>query len=328
MPLNIQIAKLSQDDWTCAAITTVFSPNVYASLATGIRDLEWTEAIQSFYRQREVNLRGIPVFENIFSSEVRSRIAQEVGTFFGTMLDTDFDVAAHKMIAGDFIGVHTDANDFGETHRLTVTMNESWSMNDGGVLLSLNGSSIKDVRDAWLPTANNGFLFEISNTSFHAVSPIVGDRPRYSLIFTFKRSPHATQIDPTWTPFPLVSDVECGKSTASHMGISSSTFGCPYQYLAFGNVDEFRNYVDGHLENAPSRWTYRHENSINVDEFGFQSKGPEYLRVDTVRQLRRIPPLIVVRRESGKYALVDGSHRLCYANDDKKGVGVVVFEEQ
>jgi hypothetical protein len=247
--------------------------------------------------------------------------------FFGAKLEPDFDIAAHKMIEGDFIGVHTDENGFGETHRLTVTLNDHWSIADGGVLLSLNGSSIKDVRDAWLPSANCGFLFEISNTSFHAVSPIVGVRPRYSLILTFKRDVKISDVSPRWSPFPLLSDVACGKSTAFQMGISPLTFESSYEFVAFEDVAGFRCYVDDFLENSPSLWSYRDGYSINVDQHGSQSKGPEGARVDSVRQLRRIPPLIVVRRKTGKYALVDGSHRLSYANDDKKSLGIAVFEE-
>lgn len=326
--MNPRLVKLSQDDWGCAAVCNVFPPHIYRDLVHGFEDLEWHEAAQSFYRQREVNLGGVLFYENLFNTQVREGIAHKVGQFFGVKLDRNFDVAAHKMIAGDFIGVHTDANRFGETHRLTVTMNDGWSIADGGVLLSLNGPSLKNVRDAWLPTANNGFLFEISERSFHAVSPIIGVRPRYSLILTFKRIKNTIDECPTWMPFPLQSDVDSGMSTAAHMGIHSSSFEAPYQFMEFENCEAFNKYVGGHLENAPSLWSYRIGQSMNVDQNGFQSKGPDSARVDAIGQLRRIPPIVVVNRKFGGYTLVDGSHRLSYASDKKMSLGVAVFPEQ
>ena len=67
---------------------------------------------------------------------------------------------------------------------------------------------------------------------------------------------------------------------------------------------------------------------MNVDQNGFQFKGPDSARVDAIATLRRIPPIIVVKRKSGDYTLVDGSHRLSYASDQKTGVAIIVFQEQ
>jgi hypothetical protein len=47
-----------------------------------------------------------------------------------------------------------------------------------------------------------------------------------------------------------------------------------------------------------------------------------------VRRLRRIPPVLVVRRKSGRFCLVDSSHRLSYASDNGMSVGVAVFDEK
>ena len=51
-------------------------------------------------------------------------------------------------------------------------------------------------------------------------------------------------------------------------------------------------------------------------------------RLAIVYSLRRIPPIIVVRRKSHQYCLVDGSHRLSLANDDGMSIGVALFDER
>jgi len=183
-------------------------------------------------------------------------------------------VAAHKMITGDCIGVHTYANPFGETHRMTVTLNDDWSIAEGGVLLALNNGTLASVRDAWLPTANNGFLFEISETSYHAVTPIVGPRPRYSLILTFKCFDHGATSKQIWAPFALQSDVENATSTAGHMGIPADTFDAGYRFIEFDTVDALRAFVGGHLENAPVCWSYSKEMLIYSGQAGWPRLAP------------------------------------------------------
>ena len=329
MPLNARIERVSQDDWACAAVRGVFSPEFYSQLVAGLKRLEWSVAIQTFYRQREANLQGDPYYESLFNEQVRTQISRSVGLFFGMDMSIEFDVVAHKMISGDYICPHTDANDHGETHRLTVTLNDDWDALDGGMLLSLNDRALSSIRDAWLPTANNGFLFEISEQSYHAVSPVVGQRPRYSLILTFKRLGDNKIKKPVWVPFVLQSDLENATSTAAHMGIAAATFEEPYQFVEFSTVAELRAFVgEGQLDNSPPQWTYRHGLSMNVDQHGRQPKGTDDERTAVVRRLRRIPPILLVRRKTGRFCLVDGSHRLCHANDNKTNIGVAVFNEQ
>lgn len=327
MSLTARMERVSQDDWSCAAVSNVFPLHFYQQIVSGLPELKWAEAAKDFYRQREVNLADNAHFRALFNVQVRGQIVHAIGSFFGVTLGANFDIAAHKMITGDYIGVHTDANQFGETHRMTITLNDGWTVEEGGVLLALNGGGLNSLRDAWLPTANNGFLFAISQNSYHAVTPIVGMRPRYSLILTFKRVNHETKKGPTWTPFVLQSDLQSATVTAGYMGISVSTFDKPYKYVEFDSVDGLRDFVKNQLDNAPSHWTYQQGSSINVDQFGNQPKGTDADRVAVVSQLRRIPPLLLVRRKSGQYCLVDGSHRLSHATDRRMGIGIAIFDE-
>lgn len=326
MPLNPRIAKLSQDDWACAALQDVFIPDFYSELVAGLGNLKWSVASQRFYRQREVNLRGIEHYERLFNRARRSRIASDLGIFFGVEFEEDFDVAAHKMVHGDFIDAHTDANHHGETHRLTVTLNDDWGVQDGGVLLCLNGRSLQSLRDAWLPTANNGFLFEISDSSFHAVTPITGSTPRYSLIMTFKRKRYAA-FGGDWVPFPMGSDVVCATSTGSHMGIPAETFSTPYRIVPCKSVVDLRQIVGDVIDNAPDGWSYRSGYSVNVDRSGQPHVQSDSERINAVRSLNRVPPIILVRRKSGRHCLVDGSHRLSFATDANANITAVVFDE-
>lgn len=327
MPLTARIVRVSQGDWCCAAIREVFSPTFYRRIVEGLDELTWSESRQSFYRQREVNLMDNDYYGALFDENIRSQIAASVGQFFGETLDAGFDIAAHKMITGDYIDVHTDANKHGETHRMTITLNETWSVTEGGVLLILNDGSISSVRDAWLPTSNNGFIFKITDSSYHAVSPIVGPQPRYSLILTFKSKDDVDERRPNWMPFVLHEDVVCAVSTAGYMGISAGTFDAPYKYDLFSSTEKLQRYVGGHLENAPDKWSYENSCSMNVDQHGNQPKGSDKDRTERIGGLRRIPPILVVRRKSGKFCLVDGSHRLSFAHDGGMPVGVAVYDE-
>lgn len=326
MSLNARVARLSQDDWCCAALQGVFSESFYRQIVAGLDGLQWVEARQAFYLQREIDLKDCPYYKTLFDTRVRQEMASAASRFFSVRLGADFDIAAHKMVKGDYIGVHTDDNSHGETHRMTVTLNDQWAASDGGVLLSLNGGSLSSIRDAWLPTGNNGFLFEVSERSFHAVTPIVGDRARYSLILTFRRLDSESLCKSlTWSPFPLHLDLQDATSTAGHMGIPASTFTSSYQFKEFDSPQDLEAFVSGRLRNAPPCWTYSKGKSMNVDQHGQQSKGSDADRTAAVSKLRRIPPVVIVKHNDGNFYLVDGSHRLSFATDRQANIGVVVF---
>jgi hypothetical protein len=325
--LTVKAVRVSQDEWTCAAISNVFEAGLYSKIIQSLDGLEWSEARQRFYKQHEVNLGGDPYFCSLFDDTFRNDLVNSLNLFFGAQLNIDFDVAAHKMVEGEFIDVHTDYNNFGETHRMTVTLNEDWKIENGGILLALNEDSISHVRDAWLPTANNGFIFEISEKSFHAVTPITGPRPRYSLIFTFKNAHPKNNDSPRWIPYVFEDDLVCARATGGHMGIPAKVFDSPYEFIQFETVRDLSEYIGGQLENAPSQWSYSYGNSMNVDLDGNQPKGSDLDRVSALGKLRNIPPIIVVRGNHGKYVLVDGSHRLSFAKDNSTAIGVAFFDD-
>lgn len=81
------------------------------------------------------------------------------------------------------------------------------------------------------------------------------------------------------------------------------------------------------MENAPENWSYQKSSSMNVDQHGNQPKGSDIDRVKLVRELKRIPPILVVRRKNGRFCLVDGSHRLSFADDSEMPIGVAMYDE-
>ena len=328
MPLKPNIVRLSQDYWSSASLQGIFETSFYNALNAGFESLPWIEARQSFYRQREVNLKHSEYFQELFSPNIRKSIAAKLNNFFNVQLREDFDVAAHKMIAGDYIGPHTDQNKIGETHRLTVTFNSGWQSSQGGVLLVLKDGSPKNIQDAWLPTANNGFLFEITDDSYHAVTPIVGGEPRFSLIFTFKSKAEKVGSGKlNWMPFPMRDDVLSAKYTASDLGVSESTFDADYEFRKFGSIKEFELFVKNDLKNAPVNWSYTLGGSVSTEIDGRLPPQTDVERLSQIGKLHRIPPIILVRRSNGELYLADGSHQLSYSVDNKANLGVVIYDE-
>ncbi len=312
-----------------SAVSRVFPEPVYNSLHAAVRELDWHEARREFYRQRERNVAGHPGFEKVFDEKARQGMADAIGDFFGASISADFDIAAHKMIEGDYIAAHTDENDLGEEFRLTVTLNEDWSIDQGGILLTLRSGSTRDVDGAWLPSQNNGFLFGISERSFHAVTPVKSEAPRYSLILTFKRSnvPYAREIWRHWYPFPFKSDVNEARYNAEVMGVDLRAFDAPYTRHTFSGHKEFDEFVGGTLFNAPKGFSYRHAGSRNVDEHGLQPRGTDIERLAKIAELERLPPIALVQRATGEYVLVNGSHRLSHAVDHGISIAATVFSE-
>lgn len=312
-----------------SAVTRVFPDSVYESLSKAVTELDWHEARRDFYRQRERNVAGHPEFERIFDKNFRQAMADAVGDFFGKSVAPDFDIAAHKMIEGDYIAAHTDENDFGEEFRLTVTLNKNWSVEQGGILLTLRSGSMRDVDGAWLPSPNNGLLFGISKSSFHAVTPVNSQVPRYSLIFTFKRldKPYQSGAWQHWYPFPLKSDVSEAQFTSEVMGLDVRAFDAAYTRHAFTGKKELETFVAGELHNAPKDFSYCRPGSQNVDEYGKQPRGTDLERLERIAGLKRLPPIAIVRGSNGEFVLVNGSHRLSHAVESGLPIAAIVFAE-
>lgn len=236
---NPVIRFQSQKNWKYCVLSQVFSDDLLEHILNKLKKLEWLEVEHSFYKQREYNLLESKDFKALFSEEFLGNLRENVEKYFQIKLKKDISVVAHKMIKGDYIGIHTDMNKYGETHRLTLLLNDEWDVDDGGIFLTLNEHNLESISSAWLPMINTGVLFEICEQSFHAVTPINGKKERLSIIITFSeesKSEGKVKYNYNWLPFPLEKDIENAKYTASLMGLNLNN---QYECLYFSDIKDF-----------------------------------------------------------------------------------------
>lgn len=322
---NPVIRFQSQTEWKYCVLSKVFHDDFIEKILLRLKELDWLEVEHSFYKQREFNLMEDDYFRSIFSSTFMSELKNNAERYFGTIFNDNISIVAHKMIEGDYIGIHTDMNSFGETHRLTLLLNDEWTVEDGGIFLTLNEHNLESISSAWLPMINTGVLFEICEQSFHAVTPINGEKERLSLIITFSEKLNVIEKVKkkySWLPFPLEEDIENAKHTASVMGLNIAG---EYKSLYFESVVEFEIYFGLNIKNTPFNYTYTNSNSMNVNEMGIQVKGSDTERISKISCLKNIPPIILIENNA-EYTLVDGSHRLSFAKDNNMDISVIIFK--
>lgn len=154
-------------------------------------DAPWQKTtIEGFYDCYNLNFETIDL-PNELSYLRESHFLDSIRVFmeksFSIELKKDVDVAAHKLVSGYRMGIHSDFGPIGQTHRLLVQLNRGWTTQQGGLLMLFDEESpteIKDIHRIYLPCHRTGIGFEISQQSFHAVSP-VSDGERSTLCFSF-----------------------------------------------------------------------------------------------------------------------------------------------
>ena len=184
---------------TITARTTPFAHAVAPRLLDGETAaivLEWFEdgapwrlKLASFYEQYECNLH---------EAELPARIAFLTDPVFVTQLAQHMldpisndqleltEVNAHKLVGGQTIKIHNDYIGGAETHRVLVQLNRGWDDANGGILMLFAGPRAENVERMVRPTHASAVSFEISPTSFHAVSTIHSGE-RYTLVYSFRR---------------------------------------------------------------------------------------------------------------------------------------------
>lgn len=172
------------------AIPAILSPAAADRVLTWLQtDAPWRLRIESFYEQYEFSL----VSED--ASAIGGELAgQDIVEAARTLVREHFairgdlalvDVSAHKLTPGQTIRIHNDWIGGEETHRVLIQLNDGWSIDCGGLLMLFGSRAPEDVRAIIEPTHGSGFVFEISDRSFHAVSTIkTGER--FTLVYTFR----------------------------------------------------------------------------------------------------------------------------------------------
>ena len=154
------------------------------------REAPWRLRVESFYEQYELNLHqvGLPTnLRDLIADETMGRLADRM---LAPLTDDSLvlvEANAHKLLPGQTIKIHNDYIDGAETHRVLIQLNRNWTDEDGGFLMLFSGPNASDVARVIRPIHCSAMAFEISPSSFHAVSTILAGA-RYTLIYSFKRA--------------------------------------------------------------------------------------------------------------------------------------------
>ena len=184
-------------DLTGAVLVT--APFGYATLPACLRrsvadslldwfesDAPWRLVEADFYDQWEFSLWDVeaPEAKALTSNETLSRLRAGMGRLFGCDFSEKVAVAAHRLSGGQRIAIHNDYLAGEETHRLVVQLNRGLTDEQGGFLMLFNSADARDVHQVLRPAHRSGLAFEISASSFHAVSRVHGGE-RYTIVFSF-----------------------------------------------------------------------------------------------------------------------------------------------
>ncbi len=152
-------------------------------------DACWRLHSSSFFEQYELDLSHSNAPEEcrwVFSEKLKGELRDAMQSIFGTELQEHVQVTAHRLIAGQKIGIHNDnpSTPDKENYRLVWQLNSGWQEKDGGKLVLFSSRDPSSIHTIIHPQHNSCVAFECSENSFHGVSTIQGGC-RYSVIFSF-----------------------------------------------------------------------------------------------------------------------------------------------
>lgn len=141
---------------------------------------DWTRTKQSFYDQYELSFWGrqqVPeeLAADLLAPNALGSIRALATDFFGIEFQNRISVTAHKMIRGQYIGIHTDSGDGGhETHRILVQLPGRWDPNWGGELVLLESPQSGADYAEIVPEFNTAIAFALGDESYHSVNEVTG----------------------------------------------------------------------------------------------------------------------------------------------------------
>jgi Rps23 Pro-64 3,4-dihydroxylase Tpa1-like proline 4-hydroxylase len=151
-------------------------------------DASWKLRVEDFYEQHECSLALgdlPPALQGIVSSGAVSYYAEMMLAPLGAERVELVEATAHRLTGGQTIRIHNDYIGGEETHRLIVQLNRGWSDENGGFLMLFASGDANDVARVLRPVHRSAVAFEISPSSFHAVSPTAHGE-RYTLVFSYR----------------------------------------------------------------------------------------------------------------------------------------------
>lgn len=150
----------------------------------------WKLKLASFYEQYECNLHEADLPESVAAIVAPEFVQGLSGRMLGPISREALElteVNAHKLVAGQTIRIHNDYIGGEETHRVLVQLNRGWDDANGGMLMLFSGPRPEDVARIVRPTHASATSFEISPSSFHAVSTIHSGE-RFTVVYSFRRA--------------------------------------------------------------------------------------------------------------------------------------------
>lgn len=150
-------------------------------------DAPWRLVSQDFYDQYEFSLfdaRLPPAAAMLVDRDALAVLRRRMEAEFGEALSETMEIVAHKLVAGQRIGIHNDFLPGHETHRLTVQLNRGLADADGGYMMLFNSDDAADVHRILRPVSRTGLGFAIGPASHHAVSRMHGGE-RFTLVYSF-----------------------------------------------------------------------------------------------------------------------------------------------
>ena len=147
----------------------------------------WSLRVESFYEQWELSLSPATLPASLLGLVSPGTVACIGRQLVAPIHPGEFrfvEATAHKLVAGQTIRIHNDYLEAGETTRVLVQVNRGWHDDQGGLLMLFGSGSPDDVRRIVRPVHGSALGFEISPSSFHAVSRVAsGDR--FTLVYSF-----------------------------------------------------------------------------------------------------------------------------------------------
>jgi Rps23 Pro-64 3,4-dihydroxylase Tpa1-like proline 4-hydroxylase len=189
--INLHTAQLAETPFKHFAIKDCLAKS------DGDKILQWFETaavwkdrgIPDFYSMNVLELTDAELphdIQWINHPDWLCKLRSDLERLFSRKLLGPIKIDAHIMTPGHKIGIHTDFGFTKQTHRLVIQLNRGWTVTNGGRLVLLPERSPKESTEKqkiYLPLHCSAVGFEISDRSYHAVTPILSGE-RYTLCYS------------------------------------------------------------------------------------------------------------------------------------------------
>jgi hypothetical protein len=147
----------------------------------------WKRRGGDFYDQYGLDLTSAcsPKCKRLVDEDTLESLRNRMSAIFGVQLSDRVTVVAHKLEAGQGIGIHTDnpLNDQ-ESYRLVLTLDRDFTPEKGGYLVLCSGPSEESIERIYEPRFGRIVGLELSPFSYHAVTDVLRGC-RLSIVYSF-----------------------------------------------------------------------------------------------------------------------------------------------